>query len=421
MAERIVFHIDVNSAFLSWSAAYRVKVLGEAFDLRNVPSAIGGAKESRHGIVLAKSVPARQRGVKTGEPIGIALEKCPELIVVKPDYALYVAASRRFVALLREFTPLVEQYSIDEAWIDMTGTERLYGAPLEAAQTISRRMREELGFTVNIGISTNKLLAKIAGDFEKPDKIHTLFPAEIPQKMWPLPVRDLFLVGRATEKKLKEMGIYTIGDLAAADPALIRRRLNKPGETLWNFAHGRCPDEILQAPAANKGYSNSVTLPADVTSGAEAYPVLLSLCETVGMRMRRDDRRGSRISIHLRSADFRNQSCQKQMHVSTNGTEELFREACALFDSLWDGVTPLRQIGVQVSRISDDGGRQFSLFEQGFGARYDRLARMDSVVDALREKYGEDAICRARFVGRVEQQMAGGLAKERRTGVTKPV
>ncbi len=421
MAERVIFHVDVNSAFLSWTAAYRVKVLGESLDLRDVPSAVGGDRESRKGIVLARSTPAKRYGVETGEPIGIALEKCPGLIVVPADYALYVEASRRFISVLRDFTPEVEQFSIDEAWADMTGTGGLYGSPLAAAELVRQRMREELGFTVNIGISSNKLLAKMAGDMEKPDKIHTMFPEEIEGKLWPLPVRDLFLVGRATEKKLRDMGIYTIGDLAKADPDLIARRLHKPGLQLWHSANGRCADRVLAIPHTNKGYGNSVTLPADVTDRQTACQVLLSLCETVGIRMRRDGRKGRCVSVHIRTADFQDSGHQRQLESVTDVTEELYRTACALFDELWDGRTPLRQLGVQVTRICEDSGRQFSLFDQGFGARYDRMTKMDRAVDALREKYGESSIFRARFAGQVDRQLAGGLSKERRTGVTKPV
>lgn len=421
MAERLIFHIDVNSAFLSWTAAYRVKVLGETFDLRDVPSVIGGDREERKGIVLAKSMPAKKMGVQTGEPIGMAMEKCPNLVVAPADYPLYVEASRKFVALLREISPAVEQYSIDEVWADMTGTEQLYGSAMAAAELIRRRVKEELGFTVNIGVSSNKLLAKTAGDFEKPDKIHTLFPEEMETKFWPLPVRDLFLVGRATEKKLHAMGITTIGELAHADPQLLRRRLYKPGETLWHFANGRCTERIFSEPQSNKGYGNSITMPADVESREAAQQVLLSLCETVGMRMRRDGKKGCCVTVHLRTSDFRNSSHQHKMATATDVTEELYREACRLFQEHWDGVTPLRQLGVQVAQMAEDVGRQFSLFEQGYGARYEKLAKMDSVVDELREKYGESAIFRARFAGKTDQQMAGGLAKERRTGVTKPV
>ncbi|MEA4965576.1 MAG: DNA polymerase IV [Oscillospiraceae bacterium] len=421
MGERLIFHIDVNSAFLSWTAAYRVRVLGEASDLRDVPSAVGGDRSERKGIVLAKSTPAKEFGVKTGEPIGVALEKCPALVVVPADYKLYVDASRKFVSLLREISPAVEQYSIDEAWADMTGTEQLYGSAMAAAELIRRRVKEELGFTVNIGISSNKLLAKMAGDFEKPDKIHTLFSEEIPVKLWPLPVRDLFLVGRATEKKLHAMGIYTIGELASADVQMLRRRLYKPGETLWHFANGRCTDRIFSTPQGNKGYGNSVTMPEDVLDRDTACQVLLSLCETVGMRMRRDGKKGRCVTVQIRTSDFQDSSHQRKLESATDVTEELYREACRLFDEHWDGETPLRQLGVQVSQMAEESGRQFSFFEQGYGARYERLSRVDSVVDELREKYGERVLFRARFTGSAEQQMAGGLAKERRTGVTKPV
>ena len=211
MAERVVFHVDANSAFLSWTAAYKVNVLGEELDIRTVPSVVAGDKESRHSIILAKSTPAKKYGIQTGEPLFKALEKCPDLVVVQPDYELYVEASRHFVDMLRQFSPAVEQYSIDEAWVDMTGTERLWGSPRLAAEKMRSRIWEELGFTVNVGISSNKLLAKMAGDFEKPNKVHTLFPEEMETKFWPLPVRDLFLVWAATERKLKLMGVYTIG------------------------------------------------------------------------------------------------------------------------------------------------------------------------------------------------------------------
>ena len=227
MENRVVFHIDVNSAFLSWTAAYRVRHLGQTLDLRDVPAVIAGDKSSRHSIILAKSIPAKKYGVRTGEPLGVALEKCPELVIAEPDYELYVSASRSLMALLREYSPLVEQFSIDEAWMDMTGTAGLFGPPVLAAEQLKDRIRRELGFTVNIGISCNKLLAKMAGDFEKPDKVHTLFPDEIPQKLWGLPVGELFMVGRATERKLRGMGLTTIGQLAQTDPVFLRRKLDR--------------------------------------------------------------------------------------------------------------------------------------------------------------------------------------------------
>ena len=421
MAERVIFHVDANSAFLSWSAAYRVKVLGESVDLREIPSVVAGDKASRQGVVLAKSTPAKRYGIQTGEPLFQALEKCPELTVVPPDYELYVEASRHFVAVLRQFSPQVEQYSIDEAWVDMTGTGRLYGDPRLAAEKMRERIWQELGFTVNVGISTNKILAKMAGDFEKPNKVHTLYPEEMAQKMWPLPVRDLFLIGPATEQKLKMLGIYTIGDLAKADVAVLRKRLGKHGETVWHFANGRNADMVTPELAENKGYSNAVTTPQDVESREVAYRVLLSLCETVAMRMRKDGKSGSCVTLHLRTADFDNYSHQLQLPGATNITEELFRAACRALDEAWDCQTPLRQLGVQVTKLAKEPYQQYDLFSGITPVRYERKLRLDETVDSLRDKFGEDIIRRAKFTREPENHMAGGLSKARRTGVTKPV
>jgi len=421
MAQRIIFHVDANSAFLSWSAAYRVKVLGEAEDLRDVPSVVAGDKESRHSIILAKSTPAKKYGIQTGEPLFQALEKCPKLRIVEPDYGLYVEASRHFVDMLRQFSPDVEQYSIDEAWVDMSGTRRLYGDPRLAAEQMRRRIFEELGFTVNVGISTNKLLAKMAGDFEKPNKVHTLFPEEMEQKLWPLPVRDLFLVGAATERKLKQMGIYTIGDLAHTEEQLLRRKLGKHGQTIWHYANGRNADLVTPEPAENKGYGNAVTTPRDVTDYDYAYQVLLSLCETVAMRMRKDGKCGSCVTVHLRNHAFVYCTHQKMLHGATNITSELFAAACEVFHEAWDGQTPLRQLGVQVSRLSREPYQQYDLFSGISPERYEKKLRLDEAVDALRDKYGEDVIRRAKFTNDPSGHMAGGLDRARRTGITKPV
>ena len=421
MAERVIFHVDANSAFLSWSAAYRVKVLGEETDLRDVPSAVAGDKASRHSIILAKSVPAKKYGIQTGEPLFQALEKCPGLVVIPPDYELYVQASRHFVDMLREFSPAVEQYSIDEAWVDMTGTQRLWGTPRLAAELMRRRINEELGFTVNIGISSNKLLAKMAGDFEKPNKVHTLFPEEMAEKFFPLPVRDLFLVGAATERKLQMLGIYTIGELAAADVRVLKKRLGKQGELLWHFANGRNADAVTPEPAENKSYGNATTTSHDVVTSEEAYQVLLSLCETVATRLRKDGKCGSCVSIHLRTNEFRHFSHQCVLHGATNITTDIFEASCRLFDEAWDGITPLRQLGVQVTRLSGEPYQQFDFFSGLSPVQFERKLRLDETVDALRDKYGEDIVRRAKFANGSAPHMAGGLSKERRTGVTKPV
>ena len=421
MQKRVIFHVDANSAFLSWSAAYRIKVLGETEDLRDVPSVVAGDKESRHSIILAKSGPAKKFGIQTGEPLFQALEKCPQLKVVPPDYPLYVEASRHFVEMLRQFSPQVQQYSIDEAWVDMTGTQRLWGSPRLAAEQMRKRIWEELGFTVNVGISSNKLLAKMAGDFEKPNKVHTLFPEEMEKKMWPLPVRDLFLVGSATERKLKQFGIYTIGDLAQADIGLLKRRLGKHGETIWHYANGRNAEMVTPEPAENKGYGNSVTTAEDVVTYDQAHQVLLSLCETVASRMRQDDKCGRCISVHLRTNAFHHFSHQSVLSGATNITSQIFEAACRVFDEAWDGETPLRQLGVQMTRLSDEPYQQYDLFSGLSPQQYEKKLRLDETVDALRDKFGEDIIRRAKFAQNPDGHMSGGLDKARRTGATKPL
>ncbi len=418
--KKVIFHVDANSAFLSWSAAYRVRVLGEKEDLRDIPSAVAGDKNSRQGVILAKSKPAKGCGVKTGEPIFKALQKCPDLVIIPPDYALYVEASRHFTALLREFSPLVEQYSIDEAWVDMSGSEGLYGSPIAAAHSLRQRIYDELGFTVNVGISSNKLLAKMAGDFEKPNRVHTLYPHEMADKLWPLPVRDLFMVGPATERKLHLLGIHTIGELAQADPKMLEKKLYKPGISLWHSANGRYTDQLLPQPEENKGYGNSTTLPADVVSAPEAYKILLSLCETVAMRMRRDGKSARCLAVSLRSNQFVDFSHQSTLYNATDSTEELFRHACRIFDEAWDGETPLRQLGVHATRLEERGLRQYDLFSIVSAEEYEKKARLDNTIDDLRDKFGEGILRRARFVGE-RTILAGGLSKERRTGITKPV
>lgn len=413
----VICHIDVNSAFLSWTAAYQVNILGNSLDLRTIPAVVGGQEETRHGIVLAKSIPAKQYGIHTGEPLFQARHKCPNLVIVPPDYRLYVQASRQMIRLLREVAPKVEQYSIDEAWIDLTGTERLYGPPVLAADWIRNRIRDELGFTVNIGVSSNKLLAKMASDFQKPDRVHTLFPEEIPLKLWPLPVRALFYVGASTEKKLHAMGITTIGQLAAAAPERLRQRLHHHGLVIWEFANGRGSDLLDEVPEQNKSYGNSTTTSEDVLDSETAHRILLGLCETVGMRLRRDGQQGSCVSVNIRSHSFINMGQQMQLSTPICTTMEIYRAACQIFDQLWDTHTPLRQLGVAISKLSSRGEWQPTLFQTDDP---EKRARADAVVDQLRQRFGENAVIRASLL-QEKQAMTGGATKDRRTGLTKPL
>jgi len=393
--KRIIFHIDVNSAFLSWESVYRLSKDPQALDLRTIPSAVGGDQASRHGIVLAKSTPAKAFGIVTGEPIAQALKKCPELTVVPSRFEVYMDFSRRLIRLLEEYTPDIEKFSIDEAFLDMTSTIHLFGEPLAVADRIRNRVRAELGFTVNVGIAPNKLLAKMASDFQKPDRCHTLWKEEIPGKMWPLPVRDLFFVGDSAEKKMHAIGIRTIGDLAHCDLQTLRFHLgDKYAAQILRYANGIDDDPVAEREPINKGYGNSTTLSRDVSDYETACQVLLSLCETVGIRLRRDQVLCSCVCVELKDWKFRSQSHQMTLDTPTDSTTVIYQNACKLLKEFWD-LTPVRLIGVRTSQISDDGFAQLSMFDT---KRNEKLEQVDKAIDAIRGKYGIDSIKRASFL-----------------------
>ena len=410
--EKVIFHIDVNSAFLSWEAVYRLHHLGWKGDLREQVSAVGGDMAMRHGIILAKSIPAKKYRIQTGESILEAKQKCPNLILVPPNYGLYERCSKAFMGILQEYSPAVEQYSIDEAFVDMTGTELLWGSPVEAAEKMRRQIKERLGFTVNIGISENKLLAKMASDFQKPDRVHTLWKSELQKKMWPLPVSDLFFVGRATTKALFKLGIRTIGDLAKSDPSYLKQHLKKHGEVVWGFANGIDVSVVQSAPSANKGYGNSTTIPFDVTDASTAKLVLLALAETVGSRLRGAGVRAEVIAVGIKNYDLSYASHQMTLQNATNITKEIHQCACQLFDQLWDG-TPIRHLGIHTSRIKDQVNmRQLDLFDTN---DYEKLEKMDETIDQIRKRYGNDSVIRAAFLGGCIDHMSGGISREKRS------
>ncbi len=395
MNRRIIFHIDVNSAFLSWESVYQKEVLHESVDLRTIPSAIGGDEKKRRGVILAKSISAKAFGVRTGESILEARKKCPQLYLVPAHHDIYRQKSKEFIKLLREYSPDVEQYSIDEAFVDMTGMQVLFGEPQEAAHKIRKRIKEELGFTVNIGISSNKYLAKMASDFEKPDKVHTLFPEEIQKKMWPLPVGDLIFVGKSTVKKLESMGIQTIGQLAAADCRMLKQNLKKQGESIWNFANGIDFSPVQSVPEMNKGYGSSTTISFDVTDEEAAKTVLLALAESVGARIRKDGVKIQVVSVTVKDNQFHKMSHQTVLDSATDITNEIYLTACRLFEEMWDG-RPIRLLGIQTSRTKEEEARQLTMFDKENG--YEKWEQMDQAVDKIRKKFGNDAIKRASFL-----------------------
>ena len=391
----LIFHVDVNSAFLSWEAARRVAA-GEA-DLRLIPSAVGGDRDKRTGVILAKSIPAKKYGIKTGEPVAMALRKCPSLAIVRPDFRLYEKCSRAFMDICRAYAPVVEKYSIDECFLDMSGTERVYPDPVATAHEIKDRIRNELGFTVNIGIGSNKLLAKMASDFEKPDRVHTLFSEEIGDKIWHLPVGELFTVGRATAERLERANIKTIGALAGADPKWLCSYLGeKLGAHLHAYANGIDHSAVLAEPERAKGYSNSITLEEDVVNDVQAHKILLALADSVTSRMRADGARAYCVSVTVRGNDFRDRSHQRRLDAATDITDEVYTEAKRLFAELWDRRTPLRLIGLSMTSVAGECEEQISLFTD---EKKERARKIDRAVDSIRGKFGSETIIRGTTVG----------------------
>lgn len=387
---RIVFHIDVNSAFLSWESAYRVKRGMD--DLRLVPSAIGGDRDKRTGVILAKSIPAKKYGVKTGEPVGMALKKCPTLILARPNFALYESCSKAFMDICKQYTPIVEKFSIDECFLDMTGMEKIYPDILVTANEIKNRIKNELGFTVNIGVGSNKLLAKMASDFEKPDKVHTLFDYEFQDKVWHLPVGSLFSVGESTAQKLERSCIKTVGELARIDVSALKSLLGvKMGEHLHNFANGIDDSPVLENREKAKGYSNSVTLEYDVKSIAEANKILLALADSTAARMRADSVKTRCISVTIRDIDFNDKSHQRKLNSATDITTEIFDICKILIKELWDTKKPLRLLGVSLTDVTDENDIQLSMFDSD---KKDKERAIDRTVDSIRNRFGKDTIVR---------------------------
>ena len=418
---RVIFHVDVNSAFLSWEAVYRLHHLGGTLDLRTIPSAVGGDQEKRHGIILAKSIPAKKYKIQTGEPVADAKEKCPELVLVPPNYELYQRSSRALLRILADYTDKIEQYSIDEAFMDMTGCSE---QPEQTAGELKERVYRELGFTVNVGVSSNKLLAKMASDFQKPNLVHTLWPGEIQMKMWGLPVRELFSVGHASEKKLAALGVHTIGQLAETPDSVLYGCLKSHGLQIKRFANGLDDSPVVPAPPPNKGYGNSLTTPRDVTDRETARLFLLSLAETLSARLRADGAMIRTVEISLRDCHLKFSHRQRALETPTDLTVEIHEAACRCFEELWDG-TPLRHLGIHTSGVTRTMERQLGLFDR---LDYEKYRCAEAAVDRLRKRYGQDIIKRAVFVEApgekrvLADHMGGGISREkRRVDYTKEI
>ena len=394
----IIFHIDVNSAYLSWTAVEKLKN-GSKIDLREIPCIIGGDQKSRHGVVLAKSIPAKKYGIRTGEPVANAFRKCPGLIMEPPNHKMYSIYSRKLMDFLYTYTPDIEQVSVDECYMDFTGISGRYTSSVEAALEIKNAVYEKFGFTVNVGISSNKLLAIMASDFEKPNKIHTLFPQEIQLKMWPLPVSELYMAGKSSVEVLKKLEIRTIGQLAKTDPHILELHLKSHGRTLWEFANGIGDMKVHSEESAAKGIGNSTTLSEDARTEEEAKEVLLWLSESVGKRLRKAEQKAGMVSVEIKYHDFRTFSHQKQFMRATNSDQMIYENACELFKELWNG-QPVRLLGIRTSKLVEESApEQLTIFDMQLEKPKDeKQKKLDKALDDIRKRFGEDAVKRGTFL-----------------------
>lgn len=400
----IIFHVDVNSAFLSWSALEELKK-GAEVDLREVPSIVGGDQSTRHGVVLAKSIPARKYGIHTGEPVVNAFRKCPDLQTVAPDHEIYRRYSKKLMLFLQTFISDLEPVSIDECYLDGTEFVKGFQTPVEGAVFLKDRVKETFGFTVNVGVSTNKLLAKMASDLEKPDKVHTLFPQEIREKMWNLSVRELFMAGRASTEVLNKLEIFTIGQLAQADPVLLESHLKSHGRRLWEFANGVDTSPLQTERQAAKGIGNSVTLPKDLGTEEEIFPVLLHLSRKVGERLKKAGQKALALSVEIKYYNFETSSHQKSLETATDDPMVLYKEATKLFVERWNQ-EPVRLLGVRSMKlISKQEPRQMSLFEREVW-RSPQRERLETEMKQLQKTYGEQILAKGlRRTGKREEEV----------------
>ena len=388
--QKQILHIDVNNAFLSWTAMDRL-AQGEKVDIREIEAVIGGDESKRSGIVLAKSMKAKKRGVYTGETLYQARLKCPNLQVFKGDYKSYKKHSNDLYNLLLQYTDKIERFSIDECFLDMTeylGNDTL----LNKAYEISKRVKNELGFTVNIGVAHNKLLAKMASDFTKPDRVHTLFEEEVPTKMWTLPVSELFMVGKKTLPVLYKMHIKTIGDLAKQDKQEMIKKFGKHGLMMWEYSNGIDKSEVHYLEEKPKGIGNSVTLPMDLVEKEKIEKVLLTLTEQVTYRLRKYNMYANVVNVQLRTKDFKDFSHQKKLMNATSNTKDVYNVAKELLDEMYKKGTFIRLVGLRVDNLIDKDEVQLSLFNNDEEKKQEKL---DEVVDKLKEKYGYNSVTRA--------------------------
>lgn len=388
MSERYIFHIDVNNAFLSWTAVYLLNN-GYKKDIRTIPSVIGGEEHSRYGIVLAKSPVAKKLGVVSAEPVYMAKKKCKDLEIFPPQYKWYYEKSRELMEYLSQYSPLLEQYSVDECFLDMSGMKYIYKDLEKLAYKIKDEVKEKFGYTVNVGIGNNKLCAKMASDFEKPDKVHTLYKDEIVSKLWPLDVGDLFMCGKSTKKELNKLSIYTIGDLAKKDLKFLERHFKSQGRYLYNASRGIDEDKVEVKISKNQSISVTETLPFNLTDPDRLKEILFRQVEEITRELRSKKLYTKTVAVIFKNSSFTTYSAQATLDKPTNNTKEILKKIYEVFDNNYKE-DEIRLIGARLANLTSTKEEQISLFDEEINdGKEDNIQK---TIDDINNKFGKSLI-----------------------------
>ena len=389
MKDRIILHCDCNNYFASVETIYRP-------ELRDVPMAVCGDPASRHGIILAKNERAKKYGVQTAETIYQALRKCPSLTLISPTRHLYGEYCRRINAIYAQYTDQVEAFSIDESWLDVTASEHLFGSGEQIADELRRRVREELGLTISVGVSFNKVFAKLGSDYKKPDATTVITRENYPDILFPLPVESMLFVGRTTAQALRRFYVRTIGDLAALPRERAVSLLGEAsGDMLWRYANGLDDSPVRRQGEVDpvKSVSNSTTFSHDLTGAEEIRTGLMLLCDSVGGRLREQQLYATTVQVQIRNPALKTICRQKKLVRPSSMTSELYQCALTLVEASWNPGAPIRMLGVGASGLVDsDESAQISLFEDETAGIRERRKRLETTVDELRRRFGHDVL-----------------------------
>ncbi|MCA0754646.1 DNA polymerase IV [Paenibacillus sp. N4] len=388
---RVIIHVDMNAFYCS------VHEAEEPEKYKNKPTAVSGSVEQRKGIIVTCSYAARKMGIKTGMTVRQALKLCPEIILIKPDFDLYRKYSRGFMSIARQYTPLVESVSIDECYMDITGS-KIFGSPLEIAEQLQKRIRSEWSLPCSIGLAPNKLLAKMASDMKKPNGLTVLRIRDVKHLLWDKSCDTLFGIGRKTAEKLLKLNIRTIGQLAGTDEAVLVKHFGVAGSWMKAAAHGIDHGEVNPHRERNKSIGHTTTLPNDIVTREDVYRVLLNLADQTGRRLRRQKLVATTVQITIRRPDMATITRSHTLQAPTQSSDDFYREACKLYDKHWKTGEPIRLLGITLQNLAllEETALQLDLFSYEQQPRKEALTK---AMDRLRDKFGEDAVLTAGMLG----------------------